>query len=67
LSQQEPHEEDAELKSSAASSDEERLAAGISTTGLQTKRLSGAQQKRLTRERLRVLQVNLHHSRAALL
>jgi len=66
LSQQEPHEEDAELKSSAASSDEERLAAGISMTGLQTKRLSGAQRKRLTRQRLRVLQVNLHHSRAAL-
>ena len=36
---------------SVASSDEERLAAGISTIGLQTKRLSGAQQKRLTRER----------------
>jgi len=36
---------------SVASSDEERLAAGISTIGLQTKRLAGAQQKRLTRER----------------
>jgi hypothetical protein len=64
LSQQEHHEEVAELKSSAASSDE-RLAAGVSTIGLQTKRLSGAQRKRLTRERLRVLQVNLHYSRAA--
>jgi hypothetical protein len=30
---------------SAASSDEERLAAGISTIGLQTKRLSGAKRK----------------------
>jgi hypothetical protein len=65
LSQQELHEEVAELKSSAASSDEERLDADISTIGLQTKRLSGAQRKRLTRKRLRVLQVNLHHSRAA--
>jgi hypothetical protein len=40
-----------DLKSSVASSDAERLAAGISTTGLQTKRLSGAQRKRLTKER----------------
>ena len=32
-----------DLKSSAAYSDEERLAAGISTIGLQAKRLSGAQ------------------------
>jgi hypothetical protein len=40
-----------DIKSSVASSGEERLAAGISTIGLQTKRLSGAQQKRLTRER----------------
>ena len=44
LSQQEPHVE-------VASSLEERLAAGISTIGLQTKRLSGAQRERLTRER----------------
>jgi hypothetical protein len=42
---------DVEQKPSAASSDEERLAAGISTIGLQTKRLSGVQWKRLTRER----------------
>ena len=40
-----------DLKSSVASSDEERLAAGISTIGLQTKRLFGGQRKRLTRER----------------
>jgi hypothetical protein len=39
------------IKSSAASSGEERLAAGISTIGLQTKRLPGAQRKTLTRER----------------
>jgi hypothetical protein len=32
-------------------SDEERLAAGVSTARLQTKRLLGAQRKRLTRER----------------
>jgi hypothetical protein len=40
-----------DLKSSLASSDEERMAAGTSTIGLQTKRLSGAQRKRLIRER----------------
>jgi hypothetical protein len=40
LSQQEPHVEVVDFKSSAASSDEERLAAGISTIGLETKRLS---------------------------
>ena len=51
LLQQKPHVEVVDLKSSVASSDEERLAAGISTIGLQTKRLSGAQRKRLTRER----------------
>jgi hypothetical protein len=38
----------AEPKSSVASSDE---AAGISTIGLKPKRLSGAQRKRLNRER----------------
>ena len=47
LPQQQPQMKDAEQKLSAASSDEERLAAGISTIGLQTKRLSGVQQKRL--------------------
>jgi hypothetical protein len=36
----------ADLKSSIAASDEERLAAGISTIGLQTKRLSGKQRKK---------------------
>jgi hypothetical protein len=51
LSQQELHVEAVDLKSSVASSDEERLVAGISTIGLQTTRLSGAQRKRLTRER----------------
>jgi hypothetical protein len=40
-----------ELKLSADSSDEERLVAGISTIGLQNKRLSGAQRRRLTRIR----------------
>jgi hypothetical protein len=38
-------------KPSVASSDKERLAAGISTIGLQTKRLSGAQWRKLTRAR----------------
>jgi hypothetical protein len=51
LLQQQRHVEVTDIKSSIASSDEERLAAGISTIGPQTKRLSGAQQKRLTRER----------------
>jgi hypothetical protein len=48
---QKPHVEVTDIKSSVASSDEVRLAAGISTIGLQTKRLSGAQRKRLTKER----------------
>ena len=47
---QQPQMKDVAQKLSAASSDEERLAVGI-WIGLQTKRLSGAQQKRLTRER----------------
>jgi len=51
MSQQEPHLEVVEVITSVASSDEERLGAGISTIGLQTKRLSGAQRKRLTQER----------------
>jgi hypothetical protein len=48
LPQQQPQMRDVEQKPSAASSDDERLAAGISMIGLQTKRLSGAQQKKLT-------------------
>jgi hypothetical protein len=44
--QQQPQMKDVEQKPSIASSDEERLATGISTIGLQTKRLSGAQRKR---------------------
>ena len=51
LEQQKPHLEAGDSKPSAASSDEERLAAGISTIGLQTKRLSGAQRKKLVREK----------------
>jgi hypothetical protein len=51
LLQQKSHVEVIEKKPSVASSDEERLAAGISTIGLQVKRLFGAQQKRLKRER----------------
>jgi hypothetical protein len=50
LLQQEPHVEVIKKKPSAVSADEERLAAGISTIGLEAKRLSGAQQKKLTRE-----------------
>ena len=51
LLQQQLQMKDVEQKLSAASSDEERLAAGITTIGLQTKRISGVQRKRLTRER----------------
>jgi hypothetical protein len=51
LLQQKPHVEAADSKTSAVSSDEERLAAGISAIGLQTKRPSGAQRRKLTRER----------------
>jgi len=51
LSQQEPHLEVVDVMSSVASSNEERLATSISMIGLQTKRLSGVHQKRLTRER----------------
>jgi hypothetical protein len=51
LLQQKPHVEVADSKTSAVSSDEERLAAGISTIGLQTNRPSGAQRRKFTRER----------------
>jgi hypothetical protein len=50
LLQQEPHVEVVDSKASIDLSDEGRLAAGVSMTRLQTKRLSGAQWKRLTRE-----------------
>jgi hypothetical protein len=50
LLQQGPHVEVAESGTSALSSDEERLAAGISTIGLQAKGPSGAQWRRLSRE-----------------
>jgi hypothetical protein len=50
LLQQGPHVEVADSGTSAVSSDEERLAAGISTIGLQAKGPSGPQQRRLTRE-----------------
>ena len=42
LSQQQPQMKIVEPKLSAASPDEERLVAGISTIGLQTKKFSGA-------------------------
>jgi hypothetical protein len=38
-------------RSTTASSEEDRLAAGISTIGLQARKLSGAQRKKLIRER----------------
>jgi hypothetical protein len=50
LLQQGPHVEVADSGASAVPSDEERLAAGISTIGLQAKGPSGAQRRRLTRE-----------------
>ena len=46
---QKPHVEAADSKTPAVSLDEERLAAGISTIGLQTKKPSGAQLRKLTR------------------
>ena len=51
LLKQKHHEEILESKPSTASSDEEKLAAGISKIGLQAKRLSGSQGKNLVRER----------------
>jgi hypothetical protein len=50
LLQQGPQVEVADSGTSAVTSDEERLAAGISTIGLQAKGPSGAQWRRLTRE-----------------
>jgi hypothetical protein len=51
LLQQEPQWKVVNVLPPAASLDGEKLAAGISMIGLQTKRLSGAQRKRLIRER----------------
>ena len=51
LLQRKCQEEVLEPKPSTASSDEEKLAAGISMIGLQAKRLSGAQGKKLIRDR----------------
>jgi hypothetical protein len=51
LLQQELHAEVTEQKLPAVSSDEEKLAAGISTTGLQAKRLSGAQRRKRMKEK----------------
>ena len=49
--QRKPQEEVLEPKPSTASSDEEKLAAGISTVRLQAKRFYGAQRKKLIKER----------------
>jgi hypothetical protein len=51
LTKQKPQEEVLKEKSSTVSSDEGKLVAGISTTGLRTKRISGAQRKKLVKER----------------
>ena len=51
LLKQKSQEEVLESKPSTAASDEEKLAAGISTMGLQAKGLSGAQRKKLVIER----------------
>jgi hypothetical protein len=68
LSRQKPHTDVVKTKTSAASSDEEKLAAGISTIRLQHKRISGAQRKNFIRERrwrgpgrLKLLQEKLLH------
>jgi hypothetical protein len=50
LLQQGPHVEVADSGTSAVSSDEERLAAGVSTIGLQAKGPSGAHWRRLNSE-----------------
>ena len=50
LLQRSSQDEVLEPKPSTASSDEKRLAAGISTIGLQTKKLSGAQKRRLRKK-----------------
>jgi hypothetical protein len=51
LTKKKPQEGVLKVKSSTVSSDEGKLAAGISTTGLRTKRNSGAQRKKLVKER----------------
>jgi hypothetical protein len=51
MSRQETHGEGVDPRSSAVSSEEERLVAGISMIGLHTKRLSGAQWRKITRKR----------------
>ena len=51
LLQQKSHVEVADSKTPAVSLDEKKLAAGISTIGLHTKKLSGAQRKKPIRER----------------
>jgi hypothetical protein len=51
LLQRKPQEEVLEPKPSTAPSDEEKLAAGISTIGLQDKRLTRAQRKKVIKER----------------
>jgi hypothetical protein len=51
LTKQKPQEEVLKEKSSTVSSDEGKLVAGISTTGLRTKRISGVQTKKLVKEK----------------
>jgi hypothetical protein len=51
LLQQKPNVEVADTKTPTVTSDKEILATGISTIGLHTKKLSGAQRKKLIRER----------------
>jgi hypothetical protein len=51
LSQPKPHMEVKEQTSTAVTSDEEKLAAGILAIGLQAKRLSAEQQKKLMKAR----------------
>jgi hypothetical protein len=51
LLQQETHVEAVDSRSFVAPSDDERLDPGVSTNRRQTKRISEAQRKRLTRQR----------------
>jgi hypothetical protein len=51
LSWQDPYEDSADPKPSVASLEEEKFVTGVSLIGLQTKRLSGAQQRKLNRQK----------------
>jgi hypothetical protein len=51
LLRQDPIEESADPKPTVASSEEEKLATGVSAIGMKTKRLTGAQRRKLNKEK----------------